>query len=99
MSARSSYLLDQVSLRPGDWLFMYTDGVPETRNTYGEPFGMDRTLNVVTQPGRSAGELLEAVDRALGHHAGAAEQHDDITMAALRRSPRSTAPGARLTLN
>jgi phosphoserine phosphatase RsbU/P len=91
MFANSSYLIDHVRLRPGDWLFAYTDGVPETRSTQGEFFGMDRTLEIVTQPGRTAAELIEAVDGALRHHVGAGEQHDDITMLALRRSPRSRA--------
>jgi phosphoserine phosphatase RsbU/P len=89
MFANSSYLIDQVSMQPGDWLFMYTDGVTETRSADGEFFGMERTLEIVVEPGRTAGELLEAVDQALRLHTGAGEQHDDITMLALRRSPRS----------
>lgn len=91
MFANSSYLISHVRLRPGDWLFTYTDGVPESRSAQGEFFGMDRTLRIVTQPGRTSDELIEAVDRALRHHVGAGEQHDDITMLALRRSPRSRA--------
>jgi hypothetical protein len=87
MFASSSYLLDQVSLQPGDWLYMYTDGVTEARDASGEFFGMSRVVDVVTQPGRTAGELLEAIDTAIRHHAGGARQHDDITMLALRRSP------------
>ena len=95
MFANSSYLLDHVSMRPGDWLFMYTDGVTESRDIAGEFFGMGRTLDVVTQPGRTANELLEAVDETLRHYTGAAEQHDDITMLALRRSLLTRTPGAR----
>jgi phosphoserine phosphatase RsbU/P len=89
MFASSSYLVDQASLRPGDWLYLYTDGVPETRSIDGEFFGMERMLNVVTQPGRTADELLETIDRVLRHHAGGGEQHDDITMLAVRRSHRA----------
>jgi sigma-B regulation protein RsbU (phosphoserine phosphatase) len=95
MFANSSYLLGQASLAPGDWLFMYTDGVTESRNLGGEFFGMQRTLDVVTQQGRTATELLEAVDRMLRRYTGAAEQHDDITMLSLRRTPRQLPP-ARL---
>jgi sigma-B regulation protein RsbU (phosphoserine phosphatase) len=87
MFASSSYLLDQVSLRPGDWLYMYTDGVTEARDASGEFFGMERVMNVVTRPGRTASELVEAIDKAIRHHVGAARQYDDITMLALRRSP------------
>ncbi len=95
MFANSSYLLDHVSMRTGDWLFLYTDGVTESRDIDGEFFGMGRTLDIVTQPGRTAKELLESVDVALHHYSGAAEQHDDITMLALRRSPLARTHGAR----
>jgi sigma-B regulation protein RsbU (phosphoserine phosphatase) len=96
MFANSSFLLGQASLRPGDWLFMYTDGVTESRNLGGEFFGMGRTIDVVTEQGRTAAELLEAMDRVLRHYTGAAEQHDDITMLSLRRTPRLTAPRAQV---
>jgi sigma-B regulation protein RsbU (phosphoserine phosphatase) len=87
MFARSSYLLGEVSLEPGDRMFMYTDGVTESRNATGDFFGMERMLQVVTRPSCTADELIEAVDEALRRYASGTEQHDDITMLALRRSP------------
>jgi sigma-B regulation protein RsbU (phosphoserine phosphatase) len=92
--ANNSFLLDHVSMGPGDQLFLYTDGVTESRDVDGKFFGMDRMLEVVTQPGRAAGELTEAVDEAVRRYTGAAEQHDDITMLALTRL-HSPASGAR----
>jgi hypothetical protein len=96
MFANSSYLLDHVSMRHGDWLFLYTDGVTESRDITGEFFGMGRTLDVVTQPGRTADQLIEFVDQTLRHYTGAAEQHDDITMLAVRRSLPTPSLGARI---
>jgi sigma-B regulation protein RsbU (phosphoserine phosphatase) len=88
MFAGSSYRLEEVNLQPGDWLYMYTDGVPESRGIGGEFFGMSRVMDIVTQPGRTASELLDAVDMALLLHCGGVRaQYDDITMLALRRSP------------
>jgi sigma-B regulation protein RsbU (phosphoserine phosphatase) len=87
MFADSSYLVDQARLEPGDLLYMYTDGVPETRDASGEFYGMGRMTDVVARTGLSAGGLLESIDQAIRHHAGGAAQHDDITMLALRRSP------------
>jgi hypothetical protein len=86
MFPNSVYSLGHVNLQPGDALFMYTDGVTESRNTDGGLFGLDRTLEVVTRAGRTAEALLTAVDDATRHHAGAAEQWDDITMLALCRA-------------
>lgn len=84
--AQSTYLVRHASLHPGDTLFMYTDGVPESRNPLGEFFGMERALELVTLHRESAASVIEEVDAAVLRHAGYAEQHDDITMLALRRS-------------
>lgn len=88
MFASSTYMLDHVTLRPGDRLFIYTDGVTEARDPEGKLFGMDRTLDVVTRPSPSADDLLDAVQKAIGEHGGASEQSDDITMLMVRRTPR-----------
>ena len=84
--ANSTYSLNHVSLQPGDSLFMYTDGIVEARDTEGGLFGMDRTLDVITKPGRSPRELLDAIETAVHQYRGSAEQSDDITMLALRRA-------------
>jgi serine phosphatase RsbU (regulator of sigma subunit) len=84
--ASSTYMLDHITVRPGDRLFMYTDGVTEARSPGGELFGMDRTLDVVTRSAPSAEGVLDAVNEAIQQHAGGREQSDDITMLMLRRS-------------
>lgn len=84
----SSYSLGNAILHPGDTLFVYTDGVPEARDRRGQLFGMDRTLAVATRPTDTAGDLLGCVDAALRDYVGTAEQSDDITMLALRRTVR-----------
>lgn len=81
-----TYSLDHASLQPGDSLFMYTDGVVEARDTEGGLFGMERTLDIVTEPGRSSRELLDAIETAIHQYRGSAEQSDDITTLALRRA-------------
>jgi phosphoserine phosphatase RsbU/P len=85
----STYSLNHVSLQPGDALFMYTDGVVEARDTEGGLFGMDRTLEVVTEPGRGAHELLDAIETAVHQYRGSAEQSDDITTMAVCRAAAS----------
>jgi phosphoserine phosphatase RsbU/P len=91
--ADGSFRLGRLQLGPGDLLFLYTDGVTESRGTGDEFFGMERMLDVVAQPAVTAGELIETVDHAVRHFTGAAEQHDDITMLALRRSPSEAGAG------
>jgi phosphoserine phosphatase RsbU/P len=86
MMPHSSYALGHASLERGDTLLLYTDGVVEARALNGRLFGMDRLLEVVREPARSAEVMLSNVDNALRGHVGAAEQSDDITMLALHRS-------------
>jgi phosphoserine phosphatase RsbU/P len=91
--ADGSFRLGNVQMEAGDQLFLYTDGVTESRDVSSEFYGMDRMLDVVTETAGTADELIEAVDQAVRHFTGAAEQHDDITMLALCRSPSGAGAG------
>lgn len=87
MMANSVFALGHTTLRPGDRLFVYTDGVVEARDSRGDMYGMTRMLDVVRPPCPSADGLLDSVEADLHRHVGSAEQFDDITMLALRRLP------------
>jgi serine phosphatase RsbU (regulator of sigma subunit) len=86
MMLHSSYALGHASLERGDTLLLYTDGVVEARATGGSLFGMDRLLDAMSEPVKSAETVLSGIDKALRVHVGGAEQSDDITMLALHRS-------------
>ncbi|WBP85138.1 PP2C family protein-serine/threonine phosphatase [Kitasatospora cathayae] len=81
-----AFSLGYAQLRPGDTLFVYTDGVPEARDEHGAFFGDERVLDLLRQPAPSGRALLERMEAALREHSGAAEQHDDITMMAVHRT-------------
>ncbi|MEU9125470.1 SpoIIE family protein phosphatase [Streptomyces sp. NPDC048506] len=80
------FSLGYARVRPGDTLFVYTDGVPEARNAQGEFFGDDRVLELLREPVASGRALLARIEGALQEHSGSAEQHDDITMMAVSRA-------------
>ncbi|MER6944265.1 SpoIIE family protein phosphatase [Nonomuraea sp. NPDC000554] len=84
--ADSSYTLGHVQLAPGDALFAYTDGVVEARNGEHRLYGTPRLMEILAQPGAGADVLLSAVDVDVRHFVGTAEQSDDITTLALRRT-------------
>ncbi|HEU5158523.1 MAG TPA: PP2C family protein-serine/threonine phosphatase [Streptosporangiaceae bacterium] len=88
MLSDSTYTLGHTSLEPGDTLFTYTDGVLEARDIGGHLFGMERMMDVVGKPGPTADQLLDDVDASLRRFVGSAEQADDITMLAIRRTER-----------
>lgn len=74
-----------VVIKPGDTLFVYTDGVTEAMNVADEMFGMARTAAEVCRVADRSGEqLISDVRAAIERYAGGAPQSDDITMLAFR---------------
>lgn len=68
-------------LKPGDRLFVYTDGVAEAKNIERELFGTDRLLTVLNNDkNASPQQVLENVTDGINAFVGDAEQFDDITM-------------------
>ena len=76
----------KISLKPGDLLFLYTDGVTEALNVNDEEYLPDRLIDFMNSTDCTANleTLLENVRDDLSKHVGEAEQSDDITMFALR---------------
>jgi len=82
-----SYEEGEVSLREGNCILFYSDGLVEAHDSQGEMFGFPRLRALVAQPGeekRSLGDyLLEELYSFVGK---GWEQEDDITLLTLRRS-------------
>lgn len=73
-----------VSLRPGDCLFVYTDGVTEAFDASRMMYGEARLIEALSRPRESASALIAAVVRDVEAFAAGACQSDDITALALR---------------
>jgi phosphoserine phosphatase RsbU/P len=77
----------RVEMKDQDALFLFTDGLVETEDETGEPFGMARLEALLkVHRGRGLVALLDQVDAAARAHRGPAEAADDATMVALRFS-------------
>jgi sigma-B regulation protein RsbU (phosphoserine phosphatase) len=76
-----------VEMKDADALFLFTDGLVETEDETGEPFGMSR-LEALLKVHRASDlpALLAHVDAAVRGHRGPVEAADDATMVALRFS-------------
>ena len=78
----------QITLEPGDRLFVYTDGVVEATSSRTELFGMDRMLDSLNRdPEACPRELIEEVSATIEEFVGNAPQFDDITMLAVTYKP------------
>ncbi|MBO5931013.1 MAG: SpoIIE family protein phosphatase [Clostridia bacterium] len=75
------YRVGELTLSPGDRLFLYTDGVPEATNTENKLYGENRLLDFMNQnAGVDAVTLLPALKSNIDEFVGEAPQFDDITM-------------------
>jgi len=75
---------EPVALEKGDVLLLFTDGIPEARNTEvdgKEQFGMERLQDVIrSKQGRSAREIVTSVVRSVREFAGQGQFEDDLTL-------------------
>jgi len=75
-----------VQLAPGDWLFLYTDGVTDALNAAGERFDEGTLAQALADlRGRGADEILDGVDRALRAFGGDRPPFDDVTLMLVMR--------------
>ena len=90
------YRVGELTLHPGDRLFLYTDGVPEATNGENKLYGEDRLLAFMNQNSRvEATALLPALKANIDEFVGEAPQFDDITMLMFDYKPKKG--GANMT--
>ncbi|MBO6052196.1 MAG: serine/threonine-protein phosphatase [Clostridia bacterium] len=74
----------EILLRPGDRLFLYTDGVPEATGADGAMFGTERMIGVLNEkPAAGPEAVIESVQSSVDAFVKDAEQFDDLTMLCL----------------
>jgi len=78
-------------LEPGDILLAFTDGVTDALSPTQEMFSRERLLLLLNQPASSSTALLDHIEANLRAHIAGADQYDDITMLAVRRTPLAKA--------
>ena len=85
-----------VEVGPDSVLVVYSDGLIEPENVYGEEFGTNRLENVALRNRRSSADaIVAALLVSAEEWAGTAEQADDMTVivARLGQSAAATSPG------
>lgn len=79
------YSLQELTLREGEALFLYTDGVTEATNRKDELFSIERLHEALEQSGKaSALRLIAGVTENIEHFVEGAPQSDDLTMMCVR---------------
>ena len=83
------YGIQETKLEPNITLFLYTDGLTEAKNIERKQFGIKRVEEVLAaNSGLHPEQLLESVRMSVHEFVGDAEQSDDLTMLAIRYTPK-----------
>jgi serine phosphatase RsbU (regulator of sigma subunit)/pSer/pThr/pTyr-binding forkhead associated (FHA) protein len=83
-----TYPIDHVEMRPGDYIFLCSDGVTETMDGDGNEFGEDRLNSLlISKAGEPPPVVRRAVEESLEAHAAGAPQPDDLTLVIIQRQP------------
>lgn len=90
VSDEASWQQGLQEIPPGAMLLLYTDGVIDAQNPFGEFLGEQGMLNIIqTRIGKSAVSIQETLLATLADFAGAEPQVDDITLMTLIREKGS----------
>ena len=76
----ANYDQGAIALASGDWLVIFTDGLVEAVNEFGEEYGETRLLAVLqTNAGIAPDLMLQRMIAEVNAFVGSTPQHDDIT--------------------
>ena len=76
----AKYESASVTLAPGDWLIIFTDGLVEAENAGQEEYGETQLLRVINSAAATTpGEMLNRLMTELDLFVGTTPQHDDVT--------------------
>ena len=82
-----------VTLKPGQTLFIYTDGLTEAENATQKQFGEERMMEILAKSDTTPRPLIENIIQEVRNFVGQAEQSDDLTMLAVQfTKPRASEP-------
>jgi len=80
-----TYQTGAVTLAPGDWLVIFTDGLVEAENARAEDYGEGRLMTAIdAAKSFSPSELLKRLMTELDLFVGNTPQHDDVTCMLLK---------------
>ena len=85
----TKYTLQELSIEPDSIIFLYTDGLTEAKNAERKQFGLGRVEAVLsTCADNGPKEILEKITQSVDGFVKHAEQSDDLTLLAIRYTPK-----------
>jgi sigma-B regulation protein RsbU (phosphoserine phosphatase) len=84
VEASARYHTQSFTIRPGDSLLLYTDGVVDCENPVGERFGLKRLITCAAQARGGAQAIIDAIVGAVTAFRNKTARADDVTLLAVR---------------
>jgi sigma-B regulation protein RsbU (phosphoserine phosphatase) len=79
-----------LAANPGDTLLLCSDGVTDTEDPHGKPYGIDRLVAIAgTARDRTPADLVAACVDDVTRFRATAPHTDDLSLLALQRNPGS----------
>lgn len=78
-----------IELQPGEFLFVFSDGVTDATNIHGEMFGEERLIQLLQESiekDESPNDMINKIVDTCLNHCGKAKLFDDVTALALKRT-------------
>ncbi|NNE68798.1 MAG: PP2C family protein-serine/threonine phosphatase [Rhodothermales bacterium] len=88
---------ESLDLRAGDVILMYSDGIPEARDSAGNEFGRQRLIDLLRENAGSAEEVLARIRDAHRRFVSGEEPHDDLTCVVVRLTADERLPPVSTT--
>ena len=86
LMSNTSFAEDTVEIENSNFLVIYSDGITEARNEYGEFFGSVRLNNLLKNlNGLTSEQAGTKILSSVSHFVGNAKQNDDISLIILKR--------------
>jgi sigma-B regulation protein RsbU (phosphoserine phosphatase) len=81
---QATYTAAELTVEPGDRLYLYSDGVTECMNASHEPFGDQRLIEYLdAQRHRPIADILAGLEKLISDWTGSSVLNDDVSMLAL----------------
>jgi len=83
----ATYAAREVTLEPGDFLVLYSDGITESQDVDSEEFDEERLIAAMSEHRtESAKAIRESIEEAVDAFVGEAPQFDDVTLVVIKRA-------------
>ena len=83
-----NFEMQEIIMQPGATLFLYTDGLTEARDSMRKLFGLEHSIQMLTECGTTDSKhLVETVIEEVQHFSEGTEQSDDLTLMAVNYTP------------